>query len=180
MKLEARLSEAFDLSKIDANGTLVSFDAALEERAQLTETLGIEGVESLAGEIHIRPWRKTGFMLDGTMMADVIQTCVITLDPVRERVEARFEQAFLPASDDKGGVPDVEVDFNLETEDPPDVLEGHTLDLLAVLGEHLALNLDPYPRLPGARVDPAYQDEGEAGEKENPFAALKVLKGKEK
>ncbi len=56
-------------------------------------------------------------------------------------------------------------------EDPADVLEGDQIDLAAYVVEHLALEIDPYPRKPDAVFEPP------AAEPEtSPFAVLLQLK----
>jgi hypothetical protein len=54
------------------------------------------------------------------------------------------------------------------------------IDLGAIAIEELALALDPYPRHPGAAIDPALAGTGtgdEAG-RPLPFAALRTLRGR--
>jgi uncharacterized metal-binding protein YceD (DUF177 family) len=59
----------------------------------------------------------------------------------------------------------------MDADDPPDVLEGDALDLGAYVVEHLTLEIDPFPRKPGAAFVPP-EPEPEA----SPFAVLKGLK----
>ncbi|HQT52251.1 MAG TPA: DUF177 domain-containing protein, partial [Phenylobacterium sp.] len=56
--------------------------------------------------------------------------------------------------------------------DPPDVLADEEIDLSAYLIEQLALEIDPFPRKPGAVFEYA-PDTTDL----SPFAALKKLKG---
>ena len=178
MKLHVKLSDTFDLSKIDVNKTEVSFVATEDERAKVRETLMIPEVSRLEGTLTIRPWHKTGFMIGGDLSASVAQECVVTLERVEEEVETRFERSFLPPEEAAQVEPDedVEVDFALESEDPPDILDGHTLNLLKIVSEHLALGLEPYPRKEGAQISDTYARGEEEDAKENPFDVLKQLK----
>ena len=62
----------------------------------------------------------------------------------------------------------------LETGDPPDPIIGGKIDLGALASEFLALGLDPYPRKPGAKFQPA----GETGtppDARSPFEILKKI-----
>jgi len=52
------------------------------------------------------------------------------------------------------------------------VLENDSIDLAAYVVEHLSLELDPFPRKPGAVFEPP-AEEGSA----SPFAVLRKLKG---
>lgn len=175
MKLTVSLSEPFDLGKIDENKTTLTFAAVAEEEAQILETLGILGLEDVAGEIDIKPWRKTGFLVQGRLTATATQACVVTLDPVDEKVVALLERTYLPAAEIEAEE-EADADFVFEAEDPPEPLDGSTLDLLAVVTEELALALEPYPRKEGAEIDARFGDPGDEDEAENPFSVLKQLK----
>lgn len=178
MKLTIALSDPFDLSKIDENGTEISFVATAGELEKAQETLQIEGLSRLEGVATIKPWHKTGFMVAGTLSASAVQICVVTLEPVAEEVSEPFERTFIPPEEAAEEEPDEDVtaEFILEAEDPPDILEGHTIDLFSLISEHLALGLDPYPRKTDAKIDAAYQLSTEEEEAENPFSVLKQLK----
>jgi uncharacterized metal-binding protein YceD (DUF177 family) len=67
-----------------------------------------------------------------------------------------------------------EIELDPEAPDPPDLLEGDTIDLAGYLVEHLSLAIDPFPRKAGAvfDYDPKTEDL-------SPFAVLKGLKDKE-
>ena len=70
-----------------------------------------------------------------------------------------------------------EIEIDLETLDPPDVMVDGVLDLGGVVCEQLALNIDPFPRKPGAEFETVAADEGEVDEPApSPFAALAKLK----
>ena len=63
-----------------------------------------------------------------------------------------------------------EMELDPEAPDPPDVLEGDALDLTAIVTEHLALEIDPFPRKPDATFDYAPPPEDTS-----PFAVRKNL-----
>lgn len=182
MTTQVVLGKPFDLGSINARGTRIRFEASPEELGQVIDILGIIGLDRLEGEAEIKPWHKTGFMLVGTLRASAVQECIVTLEPVAEEVTEPFERTFIPEAEAAQEEPDenVVVDFDLEAEDPPDILTGHAINLLEIIAEHLALGLDPWPRKPGAEIDAAYQagggDEGGDGDAPNPFDVLKKLK----
>lgn len=178
MKTQVALTEPFDLGSIHGNGAEISFEANLEELAQVLDIIGIIGLSRLEGEIKIKPWHKTGFMLVGEVRASAVQECVVTLEPVAEEVIEPFERTFIPEAEAAQEEPDenVEVDFVLEAEDPPEILTGHTINLLEIIAEHLALGLDAWPRKAGAEIDPKWQPGEDDDDKPNPFDVLKGLK----
>ncbi|HYD17808.1 MAG TPA: DUF177 domain-containing protein, partial [Patescibacteria group bacterium] len=113
--------------------------------------------------------------VEGKFQADVVQTCVVSLQDVHAHVDGSFD-TFLA----EGGKSDNEevVEFGLDDEDSsPEVITHGQLDMGEVVAQYLALELDPYPRAPGVSL--AAQLAGVGGEvKNNPFAVLqKMQKG---
>jgi uncharacterized metal-binding protein YceD (DUF177 family) len=63
----------------------------------------------------------------------------------------------------------------LDAVDPPDLIEDGIIDLGGYVVEHLALELDPFPRKPGAEFTPPETDP-----EPSPFAVLARLKPDDK
>lgn len=162
--------------KVGDSGLVHEVQAKAEELGRLAAFLDVLAVTSLQATFRISRWRARGLKLEGSLVADVVQACVVTLEPVTYHVETRFERRYLPAEmlDPEGEGDDVFVDP--EGEDPPEPLT-HELDLGEIVVEELALNLDPYPRKPGILFETA-DDEGGGKPAASPFAALARLKGK--
>ena len=101
-------------------------------------------------------------MSEGVLAAEVVQACVVTLEPVEQRVEERFTVHFVPEGQE-GDDGDPEA---------PDEIPyaGGMIDLGEAAAEQLALALDPYPRAPGAVLE--MEEEPEAA----PFAALAAFR----
>jgi uncharacterized metal-binding protein YceD (DUF177 family) len=144
-------------------------DAA--ERARIAKDLGLEGLPSLVADVAVRPWLD-GAEITGRFQARVAQLCSVSAEPFEQDLRGEIEVRAVPA-----GSPNApteaghEVELDLEAPDPPDVLEGDAVDVAAYVVEHLALEIDPFPRKPGAAFD--YQP---PEEEESPFAVLKKLK----
>ena len=77
-----------------------------------------------------------------------------------------------PGSKHGPAEPSPEVIIDLEADDPPDVLESDVIDLAGYVIEHLALEIDPFPRAPDAEFSPP-----ETTRKSSPFAKLAEWKG---
>ncbi|MFN3524092.1 MAG: YceD family protein [Phenylobacterium sp.] len=145
-------------------------------RAALARDLGLESLPELVAELNVRPWLD-GAELKGRIEARVEQLCSVTLEAFEQPLAANFEVRVLPASspnavDDQaegGG----ELTLDPDAPDPPDLLEGEDIDLTAYVVEHLALEIDPFPRKPGAQFDYVPPTE-----EVSPFAVLKQLKDK--
>lgn len=163
------------VSRIGEAGLQHTVVARAEEYAAIATYLELAGVKAIKGEFTLQRWRGKGVRLVGTLTADVVQNCVVTLEPVDAHIEAEFERRFLPAEKlnvELAGETDVFVDPTAE--DPPEPL-GHDIDLGEILIEELALNLDPYPRKAGVEY---HGGEVETEKRANPFGVLAKLKPK--
>lgn len=149
--------------------------AAAGELEAIARALGLLTCASLEAGYAITPDGTGRYALSGTLRADVVQACVVTLDPVASTIEASFEAAFWPGDDippPRGGVLDLD-----EAAEPQPILGGQ-IAVGRVVFECLAESLDPYPRKPGATFD--WQEAAPAGDAsgnpESPFAVLANMK----
>jgi uncharacterized metal-binding protein YceD (DUF177 family) len=142
-------------------------------RAVIARDLGLQGLSALSADITVRPWLD-GAEISGRFDGVVEQICGLSLEPFEQPISGEIEVRLVPPgspsapAEDEGG----EIELDPEAPDPPDVMDGDTIDLAAYLIEQLALAVDPFPRKPGAAFDYA-PDPGV----ESPFAVLKRLKG---
>lgn len=144
-------------------------DAA--ERGRIARRLGLESLPALAADVTVRPWLD-GAEIRGRFTAIVEQLCSVSAEPFEYPLRGEIEVRVVPAgSPNMPGESQHEVELELDAPDPPDVLEGDAIDVAAYVVEHLALEIDPFARKPGAEFsyEPATQEE-------SPFAALKQLK----
>jgi uncharacterized metal-binding protein YceD (DUF177 family) len=146
---------------------LVADEGARERVAAL---LGLDGLPELTAEVAAAPWLD-GVRLTGAWSATVRQTCGVTLDPFETELSGEFDVRAVPESSPAAAPPEREAALDLESEDPPDVLAEDRVDLAMYVVEHLALEIDPYPRKPGVEFEPP-PPEPEA----SPFDVLKTLK----
>ncbi len=144
-------------------------DAA--ERAAVAKRLGLKGLPSLSARVTVKPWLD-GVEITGRFEAVVEQVCGVTLDPFEQPLQGEIDIRAVPAGSPHAPSPDGgELELDPEAPDAPDVLETDAVDVAGYVVEHLALELDPFPRKPGATFD--YQP---PEEETSPFAALKKLK----
>jgi uncharacterized metal-binding protein YceD (DUF177 family) len=147
-------------------------EAGEEERAGLARRFALIGIARLAADVALT--RGGGeIALSGTLSAAVTQACVATGEPVEAVVETRFDIRFTPPPEGESGN-EVELD-----ESALDVVfyDGSAIDVGEAVAETLALNLDPYPRAPGAGQ--ALKAAGVKSEEEaGPFGALAGLRDK--
>jgi uncharacterized metal-binding protein YceD (DUF177 family) len=147
-----------------------------DARARLAERFGLESIGRLEGRLSVAR-EGAGARATGQLVADVVQRCVVSGEPVpahvSEALDLRFETL-------ETGAEEIELE-----PDALDVMpvEGDAIDLGEALAQALAVALDPYPRATPevlARVRRMLLSEEEAeaqaqAEKAaaNPFAALK-------
>lgn len=158
-------SHVLRADRIPPRGKHVRLDPGEEERRAIAEALGIVGVETLAVDLDVRPVGVDAIGVRGSLEASVVQTDVVTLEPVGQSVAEEIDVTLVPAG---GGPSD-----SGETSDERDVYRNGQIDLGEIVVEHLALGLDPYPRAPGVEF-PGHVEDDSA--KPSPFAALARLK----
>ena len=154
-------------------GRSETFEADDKACAALRDHLGVRDVRAFEASAEITAWRGDGVKVDGRVAADLVQDCIVTLDPIETAVDERFEAVFVPEGSalDNPDVGNVEMMVDPEGDDPPETFPGDTLDLGSIWTEFLSLAVDPFPRKPNAELP----DESEEGET-SPFAALAKLK----
>lgn len=157
---------------LPVGGRAFDIEARPDERTALAERFAILAVNRLRAEGVIRS--QAGgkrVKLEGHLSAEVVQTCVITLEPVTAAIEAPLERlyGFEDVTEDVGsGIREVFLDL---TDDlPAEPLTGDVVDIGAAAAEQLGLELDPYPRKPGASFESVTGERPE--EPIGPFAPL--------
>ncbi len=156
-------------------GTLtVRLEPDADERAQIAKTLGLEALPALTAKLTLKPWLD-GAEITGRFDAVVEQICAVSLDPFEHPLAGEIELRAVPhGSPHAPAAAGGELDYDPEAPDPPDVLDGDSLDLAGYVVEHLALEIDPFARKPGAEFEFA-----QPAEEDSPFAVLKKLKDRE-
>lgn len=142
------------------------------QRAAIAKQLGLVSLPALEAEVTLKPWLD-GVELKGRFWASVEQVCGVSLDRFEQALEGDIDARAVPQGSPNAGGQDAdgEVELDLDAPDPPDVFANEKIDVAGYVVEHLALEIDPFPRKPGATFDynPPEDDI-------SPFAALKKLK----
>jgi uncharacterized metal-binding protein YceD (DUF177 family) len=154
-----------------------SVETTAAERTAIAKLLDLRGIEGLS--LTYRLVRAAGgrLRLKGELKAKVIQTCVVSLEPIESSLEIPVEAEFWPQAmiaahqerdEEHGGLPLAEW---------PEPIEEGRIDLGPLIYEMLATSLEPYPKREGASFE--WSQEGEERNLEprtSPFAALGALK----
>ena len=139
-----------------------------EARQRIARALNLKSLDRFEADLEVTA-TVSGWRLIGRVVADAVQSCVLTLEPLPVHVDDRFEINLVEAVDtapsDEG-----EIDLELD-DDSPDVVENGQIDLGQYAVEQLALHLDPYPRKDGA----VFEQPPEPGDI-SPFGVLRALK----
>lgn len=153
----------------------VTVAATEAERAALAAAYDLVAVDSLAAEATLTPGPRGSVLVEGRVVADITQTCVVSLVPVGQHIDEPFSFRFVRPAD---AVPaprvGSEVVIEADAPDPPEILDGPTIDVGRLAEETFVLAIDPYPRAPGAALpEAATADDDRAAD--SPFAVLAKL-----
>ncbi len=119
----------------------------------IAERVGLLALRDFVVTYDILPQRGGRvFRLEGHLTAQVVQACVVTLDPVDSELEAGFGQDYVLAGTQDLSQTAVEEDLALDPFGPetPEVLSPNGLDVGDLAVQTLILALDPYPHGAGA------------------------------
>jgi uncharacterized metal-binding protein YceD (DUF177 family) len=141
------------------------------ERAALARRFGLLSLDRLSATLELRREAGEVIRLTGSLVGDVVQSCVVSLAPVPAHIEADFEASYTAAAE----LPAVDLD-PLDRDEREPLIDGE-IDLGEAVAQQLAIVLDPYPRAPGAALPAGdFAGAGEQTGKKRPFAVLETLK----
>lgn len=167
----SEFSRPVEGARLGAGETRRTVTAEAAERAALAARFGLLALDRLVAEVRLEPLAGGLIRLSARFTADVVQSCVITLEPVPAQIEESFTLLF-------GAVPPTqEIMLDGEGEVVEPMLDG-VIDLGEAVAQQLSLALDPFPHAPKAALPEAGLGAGPgAGEepapdRPSPFAGL--------
>lgn len=150
-----------------------------ETRKALASRFGLKELSLLTAHMHAKPLVDGSIVrVEGEIQAELVQSCVVTLDPVPETLDEEFaaEYSFEDVSEE-------EVEHNLEEADPREPMDNGTIDLGELLAQQLGLMMNPYPRSTDSSLSDLQSEAREKGRdfevdagRHNPFSVLADLK----
>lgn len=150
-----------NVMRLPQKGLPVVVEADARQRAALAAAHGLESVERYRADMLVTSWKRNGVKVSGTVEAEITQTCVVTLEPLHNRISETVEGLFLPADSklgrlgfDGGG----EIHIDADGPDAPETFSGDTIDVGALAEEFFGLAIDPYPRKTGASIEVGHDD----------------------
>lgn len=172
----AEFSRPLSLDRVSTTQHREEIAATDKERADLAARFGLLSLDRLTASFTLKRVRKDLVRVKGRVSADLVQACVVTLDPVPGRIDERFEVDFLEGA--QPSVTDLELDA--EAAEAPEPVPDGWIDLGELAAEQLGLALNPYPRRPDAEVPAEWKaeplQEPATVDRPNPFAVLEKLK----
>jgi uncharacterized metal-binding protein YceD (DUF177 family) len=158
----SEFSRPIELSRLPPGGrTTMAICASTTERAALGHRFGLLALDRLEARATLEWIAGKLVRLDAELSADVVQACVVTLEPVANRVEDHFTLLYRGV----GEVSDILVDGEAELVEP--IVAG-SIDIGEAVAQQLSLALDPYPRRPAAAAPATDARRPE----DSPFAVL--------
>lgn len=165
---------AFDLGALSDQPAELTLAPNDSERAAITGWLGISEVEALTARIRISRVGSDHYLYAASFTADVVQACVVTLEPVRSHLTGEFSRRFhvMPKVLRRVTSPPSH-EIAAKDDDDIEVLADPIIDVAKPVLEELSLALNPYPRAEGATfAGPGDQTSPSA----SPFAVLESFK----
>lgn len=174
--MEYELSRPIIVDELPSHGKKIDLTPTSDELAAIAKRLGLVTLDSLSGNISIRPEMGREISAEGKITAELVQNCVVSGDPVPQTITFDLVRRYSEDAsefDDLGDDDDVIGD---QMDEGPDPIEDGVLDVGEAAVEELALQIPAYPRAPGAEFNDIVDDIKDDELKPNPFAKLAALK----
>jgi uncharacterized metal-binding protein YceD (DUF177 family) len=182
-KHKSEIERIVDLDRLGAVGTALDIVASDGERAALAKRFGFLGLPAFSARVTVD--RRVGgqVVVEGRLRGRIVQACVLTLDPVTQKLDDAFRIVFKKDLAEERDPESGEAVLNAQA-DAPEPLAGNLLDVGEIVAEQLSLAAEPYPRRSGAKLEdvlPKPRREGRKGpaeQRRHPFAGLAALRDK--
>lgn len=174
--MAAELDWIHGLSEIPESGLARERRATPAQRAAIASALDLLACDRLEASYELKPLPQGRYLLQGSLEAEVVQSCVVTLEPVASRIAEPFEVEFRPGLGLPGSAGVTEFDA-LEVRDI-EPLENGTIPVGRIVYENLAAAIDPFPRQEGVELEQTSTEPEDVREGASPFAVLKQLKAR--
>jgi len=194
MSEQPEFSRRVSLSKLVHGSRDYKVEASPEQCTALCDRLRLQDLTSLTGHVRLTlsphaPYGVDGpsINLEGTLSAQVVQTCVVSTEPIQVNIDTDFSGVFIKGAET---LELYDSEDKEEFEDGPDILgeiikdSVDSIDLGELFAQQLALELDPFPRKVGLNFEDYAIENNDKNEKmeetgrKNPFDVLKKLQKK--
>jgi hypothetical protein len=173
--MSAAITRSYNLGRLGNAGDQVLIEAGEAECAAIAQLAQILSVPRFVADVTLSKLGATRYQLDYRLEADVVQACVVTLEPVAGSVARNFRRELHFIGTGARRPADADLDLSGGDEEEPEEIESLHYDLAGPALEEFLLGLEPYPRRPGVEFDPSQVGDPPP---ESPFAVLKSLKSR--
>ncbi len=136
-------SHIFKTDEISSNGVSGSLEVSAQDCAAIAKVLDLSSLDSIRMDFNLQRSGRGRFNLKAHLVADVTQSCVLTLEPIESKIDEQFTIEFWPPEDVarlESEAEEAGMDVPLDGPDP--ILEG-CIDLGQMAYEHFAAALEP-------------------------------------
>ncbi len=162
------------LEKVGLSPYAVNIEANESEKAQLAKRFNIPRIGFLKASFMINKGSMSGeYKVDGSVVADVTQSCVVSLEDVPAHLEFPIH-LILRQGNEEEFQDDIEANFE-DADVDLEFYQSFEIDLGEICAQYLSLALDPYPRSPRHNDSTPFEEPEEGEKKLNPFAVLEKL-----
>lgn len=164
------------ISKIPKKGVRMNITLSAQESENVCVFYQLQNIAMFEAQLFLEKKTTTKLRLSGKVRANIVQTCVLSLEPVTAMVDEEIDMTLVPSEafehfrenlDDEGSL------ALLMESDVPDTYSNDYINVGSYILEYFALGLDPYPQVRNAVFE---EPEGAADKEPSPFAKLAVLK----
>jgi uncharacterized metal-binding protein YceD (DUF177 family) len=160
------------VAQIPGEGLHREIEADASARVVMAETAGLRDILSAQAAFDLSHRSGGRVHVTGRVQARVGQTCVVTLEPIENKIDEDVDVQFAPAEEIAPRLDADDDDGESAVADPPEPIENGMIDLGRLATDVLYLAIDPYPRKAGAEFEPQVTA---VDPEDHPFAALKAL-----
>jgi uncharacterized metal-binding protein YceD (DUF177 family) len=172
---EAAISHHVSVARLPQAGMPFTLKADEQELQRLAQVFELVEVSAFSAEMLVKKWRKDGVRITGTVRAAIVQSCVVTLEPINANVSNEIDTVFVPENSKLSRPPvsgEGEIILDYEGPDPPETFVGDMIDVGALAQEMFGLAIDPYPRKEGVDFKFEVEEDDIEEKKPSPFAKL--------
>jgi uncharacterized metal-binding protein YceD (DUF177 family) len=143
--IRPEFSRRVELARLGAHEAVYPIAAKPAEREALARRFDLLSLDRLDAEVRLNRLAGGIVRVSGRLNAEVVQACVVSLEPVATRLDPEFTVLYGP-QDERD---DIVVDLETELIEP---FDGDAIDIGETVAQQLALALDLYPRAAGASL----------------------------
>jgi uncharacterized metal-binding protein YceD (DUF177 family) len=142
-------------------------EATSSERRELCRRFDLLALDRLAAVVDLRRQQGELVVLEAVFVAEFVQACSVTLEPVPGSISDRFSLVYGPASEER------EIEWGVD-EAAFEPFKADTIDIGEAVAQELSLSLPLFPRHADAGVEVEFKEEIGA-----PLASLAHLLGRD-